>query len=408
MSGAPWETVHKFQISLLLSAILAVGCGYDLEGTLRPAALKGVRTISISAFSNQTNEPGLGRAVTKALRSRFLQDGRLRLSGSPDADTALEGVLHEYRLSPIGFTRSDRVQQYRVVVRTRIRLRNKKSEKLLINQDLESFAEFPVSSSIVRSAANRSIANQQIADSLSKDVVSLILKVFKLSPNRKKPKSSLAAIAEVYRSPVQPIYLLAGNDAFLRDEYLRVIRRKVFGDEPSDFNHDRFDWPEAEASEIMTIAQTLPFLAEKRLIEVFNFARPGEKDESIFLSYLDQPADSTILVFCVENADMRTTFFQRLVKASVVCRVDILEGEDLKKWLHGRATELGFDLRPEAADMLVEMVKPSMMRLSTELEKIASYLMPGTLAGAEEIRELSATRKRSCSISWVIRSARGT
>ena len=155
-----------------------MGCGYDLEGTLRPAALKGVRTISISAFSNQTNEPGLGRAVTKALRSRFLQDGRLRLSDSPDADAALEGVLHEYRLSPIGFTRSDRVQQYRVVVRTRIRLRNKESEKLLINQDLESFAEFPVSSSIVRSVANRSIANQQIADSLSKDVVSLILESF--------------------------------------------------------------------------------------------------------------------------------------------------------------------------------------------------------------------------------------
>ncbi len=209
-----------------------------------------------------------------------------------------------------------------------------------------------------------------------------------MAKSRKKPKSSLAAISDVQNAPTQPVYLLEGKDSFLRDEYLRVIRRKVFGDGPEDFNHDRFDWAEADAPTIITIAQTLPFIAEKRLVEILNFTRPAERDESVFLSYLDHPSESTVLVFCIESADMRTTFFQRLVKASVHCRVDILEGEELKRWLHGRAVELGFELRPEAADMLVEMVKPSMMRLSTELEKIASYVMPGTLAGAEEIREI--------------------
>ena len=209
-----------------------------------------------------------------------------------------------------------------------------------------------------------------------------------MAPGRKKPKSSLAALSDVQNAPTQPVYLLEGKDPFLRDEYLRVIRRKVLGDGPDDFTHDRFDWAEADAPAIITIAQTMPFMAEKRLIEILNFTRPGEKDESIFLSYLEHPSESTVLVFCVESVDMRTTFSQRLVKASVHCRVDILEGEELKKWLHGRAVELGFELRPEAADMLVAMVKPSMMRLATELEKIASYLMPGTVAGAEEIREI--------------------
>ena len=209
-----------------------------------------------------------------------------------------------------------------------------------------------------------------------------------MASGRKKPKSSLAALSDVQNAPTQPVYLLEGKDPFLRDEYLRVIRRKVLGDGPDDFTHDRFDWAEADAPAIITIAQTMPFMAEKRLIEILNFTRPGERDESILLSYLESPSESTVLVFCVENVDMRTTFFQRLVKASAHCRVDILEGEELKKWLHGRAVELGFELRPEAADMLVAMVKPSMMRLSTELEKIASYLMPGTVAGAEEIREI--------------------
>ena len=178
MRGALLRIGHKFRFALLLSVFLASGCGYELEGTLRPQNLKAVRTISISPFLNHTNEPDLGRVVTKAMRGRFLRDGRLRVSDSPDADVALEGVLREYRLSPIGFTRADRVQQYRVVVRTRIRLRDKERRKLLINQDLESYAEFAVSSSIAQSDANRTAANQQVADSLSKDVVSLVLEGF--------------------------------------------------------------------------------------------------------------------------------------------------------------------------------------------------------------------------------------
>ena len=178
MSGAFFRTIHKFRFALLLGVFLVAGCGYELEGTRRPEHLKGARTISIPPFLNQTNELGLGRTITKTVRGRFLRDGRLRLSDSPDADIALEGVLREYRLSPIGFTRADRVQQYRVVVRTRIRLRDKGRGKLLVNQDVESYAEFAVSSSIARSDANRSSANQRVADSLSADVVSLVLEGF--------------------------------------------------------------------------------------------------------------------------------------------------------------------------------------------------------------------------------------
>lgn len=169
---------HRFAFVLFLSVFLAAGCGYELEGTRRPANLKGARTISIPPFLNQTNVPGLGRVVTKTVRGRFLRDGRLRVSDSPDADIALEGVLREYRLFPIGFTRADRVKRYRVVVRSRIRLRDKERKKLLINQDLEVYAEFAVSASIAQSDANRSGADRQVADSLSEDVVSLVLEGF--------------------------------------------------------------------------------------------------------------------------------------------------------------------------------------------------------------------------------------
>ena len=178
MRGTLLKMIHRFSFALVLSVFLGSGCGYELEGTLRPENLKGARTITIASFQNQTNEPGLGRVVTKTIRSRFLRDGRLQVTDSSDADIALEGILRQYRLSPVGFTRADRVQEYRVVVRTRIRLRDKSRREMLINQDVESYAEFTVAPSIARSEANRSNANQRLADSLSEDIVSLVLEGF--------------------------------------------------------------------------------------------------------------------------------------------------------------------------------------------------------------------------------------
>ena len=138
-----------------------------------------MQTISISPFLNHYGRAG-------PWTRRYESDERKVPAGRPpsgfptlpDADVALEGVVREYRLSPIGFTQADRVQRYRVVVRTRIRLHDKGRKKLLINQDLESYAEFAVSSSIAQSDMSRSNAHQQAADSLSKDVVSLVLEGF--------------------------------------------------------------------------------------------------------------------------------------------------------------------------------------------------------------------------------------
>ncbi len=209
-----------------------------------------------------------------------------------------------------------------------------------------------------------------------------------MAPSRKEPKPSLSGLSDVQDAPTQPVYFLRGDDSFFRDAYLRVIRRKVFDAASDDFNHDRLDWAETDAAGVLTTAQTLPFMAERRLIEILHFLRPEGRDESALLSYLDDPVPSTVLVFCAESADMRTSFFQRLAKASVVCRVDTPEGKELRQWLLARAGELGFELRPAAADALLEMVKPSMRRLSTELEKVASYLTPGAPAGEREIREV--------------------
>ena len=127
---------------LLLALSSAAGCGYSLVGTASSQILKGARTINISIFRDETNEPNLGFIMAEATRNRFVNDGRLRVVDSERADIVLDGVVREYRLDPIGFSRKDQVQRYRVFVKTSVRLRDLRSGKNILLQDIESESEF--------------------------------------------------------------------------------------------------------------------------------------------------------------------------------------------------------------------------------------------------------------------------
>ncbi len=167
-----------FQAAMALLLLIVFGCGYALEGTRRPENLGGAQTISIPIFGDQTSEPGLGFLISQRVRERFLQDGRLRVVDGSGGDIVLEAIVREYRLDPIGFSGSDQVQRYRALVKIFIRLRDSRSGKIIMKQEIESDSEFEVSTSITTSASNRETTNEKVADSFSEELVSVILEGF--------------------------------------------------------------------------------------------------------------------------------------------------------------------------------------------------------------------------------------
>ncbi len=165
-------------MALVLALSSAAGCGYSLVGTASSQILKGARTISISIFRDETNEPNLGFIMAEATRNRFVNDGRLRVVDSERADIVLDGVVREYRLDPIGFSRKDQVQRYRVFVKTSVRLRDLRSGKNILLQDIESESEFDIEGTVSGSAENRDETNERAASFFSEEVLSLVLEGF--------------------------------------------------------------------------------------------------------------------------------------------------------------------------------------------------------------------------------------
>ena len=133
----------------------------------------------------------------------------------------------------------------------------------------------------------------------------------RLDPSRSGVRTVLA---DLRAGRISPLYRLRGPEALLRDQLLRAIRQAVLPKEAADFNHDRFHWPETRAADLAAAAQTLPFMAPRRLIEVRGFEQVKEEDAAILLPLVENPPESAVLVFIAEKADMRFTLFRRMAQ----------------------------------------------------------------------------------------------
>jgi outer membrane lipopolysaccharide assembly protein LptE/RlpB len=139
--------MRRMAIVIVLSSMLLASCGYHLSGTglVLPA---GTSSIAIPAFINNTNEPYLDVDVTKAVVDEFVADGRLHVEDVETSDVVLRGTVTRYVATPMSYTPSSYVQQYRVGIVVGAVLEDQRSKKILWQeQGIEGvfIAEYPVS-----------------------------------------------------------------------------------------------------------------------------------------------------------------------------------------------------------------------------------------------------------------------
>ncbi len=208
-------------------------------------------------------------------------------------------------------------------------------------------------------------------------------------PRRQSAGSATSeALSRLRKGKAAPVYLLHGPESFLRDEVLREIRNAVLDPESADFNHDTFDWGRSQPPDIVSAAQTLPFMASRRLVEVHGFSQVNETEASLLMPLLEDPAPASVVVVLAEKADLRRTFFKKIGEAGESLRMEPPADRELPDWVRSQAKGLGFEITSGAAALLADLVEPSLGRLRAELEKLTAYLGPGEAADEDAVREL--------------------
>jgi DNA polymerase-3 subunit delta len=76
------------------------------------------------------------------------------------------------------------------------------------------------------------------------------------------------AITQAKKGKLLPLYVIAGEERFLRDQVVAEIRAAALGGGVPAFNEDKFQAGEVDIDKVISAARTVPMMAPKRFVLV--------------------------------------------------------------------------------------------------------------------------------------------
>ena len=189
---------------------------------------------------------------------------------------------------------------------------------------------------------------------------------------------------------LQPCYLFEGEEEFTKATALKSLREKVASGDLASMNDTRLIDPAPDA--LIAAAETLPFLSDRRFIEVRDSAmllsgKAKEYDEDSAVrrldEYLDHLPDTSVIVFYVRGkADARKKLYQILKKKALIVSFNTLDEKELSRWIAATLKKQGKKISAAACQQLFFTAGKDMTLLYQEISKLAAYT-----GGADTVTE---------------------
>lgn len=167
------------------------------------------------------------------------------------------------------------------------------------------------------------------------------------------------------------ITTLTGENDVLRQEALRSLV-DAFLAEHGDLGLERLDGEEAGYERMHEAAQSLPFLAARKLVVLRS---PGSNKDFVehFERFLGDIAETNDVVLVEPKLDKRLGYYKALKKNTDFREYAILDGNGLARYLVDYAKGQGGALGPSEARLLVDRVGTNQLTLQHELDKLLAY-----------------------------------
>ena len=174
-----------------------------------------------------------------------------------------------------------------------------------------------------------------------------------------------------------PVYLFSGEEEYVKASALKQLEAAVIDPALREVNLTLLG-PSAGAEEICAQCETVPCMGEKRLVIVEDsmfLTKSKSEEEERLLTYLESPADFTVLVFCAAAPDKRRKLFKALQKYTVDFAP--LSSPELIRWIEKTFKSSGLSIERSDALFLTEYADSRPEALCSELEKLSCYVKEG-------------------------------
>jgi DNA polymerase-3 subunit delta len=190
------------------------------------------------------------------------------------------------------------------------------------------------------------------------------------------------------KSKPQPVYVLHGDEAFLKRQVLPALDALLLGDAEPDFARTVLPGATAEWSAVRSELDTLPFLSPCRVVVIDQADPFVTKYRANLEKYVAAPAKAGVLILDVKTWPANTKLAKLVPDAgTIVCKAPA--PQTVAKWVVNWAkTAHDKKLDADAAGWLVELVGPEMGLLNQELAKLAVYVGDRLAVTREDVDQI--------------------
>lgn len=191
---------------------------------------------------------------------------------------------------------------------------------------------------------------------------------------------------EIKTGEFRQVYLLLGEEAYLRNQYRDKLKKALLGDGDA-MNFHYFEGKDVSPGEVIDLAETMPFLAERRVLVLENtglFAHGGE----MLADYLKEPAPTAYFVFVEESADKRSKLYKAVTAKGRAVEFKTQDEAVLQRWVLGILKKEGMNITGRDLAFFLEKTGSDMENIRGELEKLLCYCMGRDVVTAKDIEEI--------------------
>lgn len=182
------------------------------------------------------------------------------------------------------------------------------------------------------------------------------------------------------------IYLLTGEEVYLRNQYKKRLRNALLDPEDT-MNAASFGGKGINPKEIIDLAETMPFFADRRviMIEDSGFAKNACPE---LADYIPDIPESTCIILTESEVDKRGRVYKAIKNAGRIVEFKRQDERTLARWVLGTLKKEGKNITEETMHVFLGRTGSDMENIDRELEKLLCYTMGREVITTEDVEEV--------------------
>jgi DNA polymerase-3 subunit delta len=208
------------------------------------------------------------------------------------------------------------------------------------------------------------------------------------------------------------LYILHGEDDFSLTRALDEIKQGLGDPSLLATNTSVLDGQQVTPDQLRSVVETVPFLAEKRLVVIQGLlgrfelqtksrrrkktapSNGRESDAKSFAAALSNLPESTVLVLTDGGIKNNNPLLKQLYAKAEMRVFPLLKGDKLHQWIKREVAAQGASMSSQAVDLLARLVGGNLWIMSSEINKLALFAS-GRRIEVEDIKEIVSSAQEA-------------